>query len=80
MLVQFIGFLFIGILLFAFYQPFADPAYATAASTAFPFTGGDRVFPDFITKHMPTGLSGLVVAAILRGDVVVAQLDCGNSR
>src|SRR5690349_4369709 len=63
-LVQFIGFLFIGVLLFAFYKPFADPAYATAASTAFPFTGGDRVFPDFITKYMPSGLSGLVVAAI----------------
>ena len=63
-LAQFIGFLFIGVLLFAFYQPFSDPAYATAASTAFPFTGGDRVFPDFITKYMPTGLSGLVVAAI----------------
>ena len=63
-LAQFIGFLFIGVLLFAFYQPFTDPAYATAASTAFPFTGGDRVFPDFITKHMPSGLSGLVVAAI----------------
>ena len=61
---QFIGFLFIGVLLFAFYQPFADPGYATAASTAFPFTGGDRVFPDFITRHMPPGLSGLVVAAI----------------
>ncbi|HEU4766365.1 MAG TPA: hypothetical protein VFS77_03295, partial [Pyrinomonadaceae bacterium] len=26
-LAQFIGFLFIGVLLFAFYQPFADPAY-----------------------------------------------------
>ena len=64
MLVQFVGFLFIGVLLFAFYHPFSDPAYATAASTAFPFTGGDRVFPDFITKYMPTGLSGLVVAAI----------------
>ncbi len=63
-LVQFIGFLFIGVLLFAFYHPFTDPAYATAASAAFPFTGGDRVFPDFITKYMPTGLSGLVVAAI----------------
>jgi SSS family transporter len=63
-LVQFIGFLFIGVLLFAFYHPFTDPGYATAASTAFPFTGGDRVFPDFITKHMPSGLSGLVVAAI----------------
>jgi len=63
-LAQFIGFLFIGVLLFAFYHPQTDPAYATAASTAFPFTGGDRVFPDFITKHLPSGLSGLVVAAI----------------
>jgi SSS family transporter len=63
-LVQFIGFLFIGVLLFAFYKPFADPGYAIGASTAFPFTGGDRVFPDFITKYMPSGLSGLVVAAI----------------
>jgi solute:Na+ symporter, SSS family len=63
-LAQFIGFLFIGVLLFAFYHPFTDPAYASAANTAFPFTGGDRVFPDFITKYMPTGLSGLVVAAI----------------
>lgn len=61
---QFIGFLFIGVLLFAFYHPYSDPGYATAASTAFPFSGGDRVFPDFITRHMPTGLSGLVVAAI----------------
>jgi SSS family transporter len=85
---QFIGFLFIGVLLFAFYQPsadpvygnfaeacarvqpaeaskcFADPAFAKAASAAFPFAGSDRVFPDFITRHMPSGLSGLVVAAI----------------
>lgn len=63
-LVQFIGFLFVGVLLFAFYQPFADAGYATAASATFPFTSGDRVFPDFITNHMPSGLSGLVVAAI----------------
>jgi len=63
-LAQFIGFLFIGVLLFAFYHPFTDPGYAAAASTAFPFSGGDRVFPDFITQHLPTGLSGLVVAAI----------------
>ena len=61
---QFIGFLFIGVLLFAFYHPFTDPGYAAASSTAFPFAGGDRVFPDFITRHLPTGLSGLVVAAI----------------
>lgn len=61
---QFVGFLFIGVLLFAFYHPFSDPGYATATSAAFPFTGGDRVFPDFITRHLPPGLSGLVVAAI----------------
>jgi SSS family transporter len=85
---QFVGFLFIGVLLFAFYQPFkdplytnyaeacaklqpaaaakcqSDPAFAQAASANYPFTGGDRVFPDFITKYMPSGLSGLVVAAI----------------
>ena len=51
-LVQFIGFLFIGVLLFAFYGPNAQ------------FAGSDQVFPDFITRHMPSGLSGLVVAAI----------------
>lgn len=67
---QFIGFLFIGVLLFAYYQPFNAPEYAqigtegSKLAATFPFTGGDKVFPDFITKHMPTGLSGLVVAAI----------------
>ncbi|HEY6119792.1 MAG TPA: hypothetical protein VIV66_07535, partial [Pyrinomonadaceae bacterium] len=61
---QFIGFLFIGVLLFAYYHPFTDPGYANATVAAFPFAGGDRVFPDFITRHLPTGLSGLVVAAI----------------
>src|ERR1044072_626014 len=86
---QFIGFLFIGVLLFAFYGPHASPlysdfaaacaqvnpteaagrwrsypAFAQTASATFPFAGGDRVFPDFITKHMPSGLSGLVVAAL----------------
>jgi Na+/proline symporter len=87
-LAQFIGFLFIGVLLFAFYHPFNEPLYAKAAeacaklqpqsvarcfaepdfarsaSAAYPFTLGDRVFPDFITQHLPSGLSGLVVAAI----------------
>ncbi|MBK9154143.1 MAG: sodium/solute symporter [Chloracidobacterium sp.] len=85
---QFIGFLFIGVLLFAFFAPFNDPlfaqtaeacaklfpadaarcaadtAYAASRTAVFPFTGGDRVFPAFITQKMPTGLSGLVVAAI----------------
>jgi SSS family solute:Na+ symporter len=69
---QFIGFLFIGVLLFAFYGPHTDPAYETLANGVatlpsagvFKAVGGDRVFPDFITKFMPSGLSGLVVAAI----------------
>jgi len=69
---QFVGFLLIGVLLFAFYAPYTDPGYAGLASGAatlpvagvFQAVGGDRVFPDFITKFMPSGLSGLVVAAI----------------
>ncbi len=67
---QFIGFLFIGVLLFAFYAPYEAANYAQAGvagsgvpATA-PFALGDQVFPDFITRHMPSGLSGLVVAAI----------------
>lgn len=69
-LAQFIGFLFIGVLLFAFYAPFNAPEYAQAGvagsgvSATFPFTKPDQVFPNFITEHMPAGLSGLVVAAI----------------
>lgn len=71
-LAQFIGFLFIGALLFAYYQPYADPNYAALAAgrATLPLDGGfaavapDRIFPDFITRHMPTGLSGIVVAAI----------------
>ena len=67
---QFIGFLFIGVLLFAFYAPYNAAEYAQAGiansgvPATFPFLGGDQVFPDFITKFMPSGLSGLVVAAI----------------
>ncbi len=85
---QFIGFLFIGVLLFAFYQPYndqlyysvadacaklypeqatrclSDTVYANSVTLTYPLTGGDKVFPDFITQKMPTGLSGLVVAAI----------------
>jgi SSS family transporter len=49
--VQFAFFLFIGVLLFAFYGR-TDLA-------------PDQVFPHFIANHLPTGLSGLVVAAIL---------------
>jgi solute:Na+ symporter, SSS family len=52
-LVQFTLFLFIGVLLFAYYGSVA------------PVTAPDQIFPHFIANHMPVGLSGLVVAAIL---------------
>ncbi|MBV8519515.1 MAG: sodium/solute symporter [Acidobacteria bacterium] len=51
-LAQFAGFLFIGVLLFAFYGNRA-------------FASSDQVFPDFIAHHLPPGLAGLVIAAIL---------------
>ncbi|MGB7068269.1 MAG: sodium:solute symporter [Pyrinomonadaceae bacterium] len=69
-LAQFIGFLFIGVLLFAFYAPYDAAEYAqigvegSKIPATFPFLKGDQVFPNFITEHMPAGLSGLVVAAI----------------
>ena len=52
--VQFAGFLFIGVLLFAFY-----------GQAGLPVLHSDQVFPHFIANHLPPGLSGLVVAAIL---------------
>jgi Na+/proline symporter len=61
---QFVGFLFIGVLLFGFYRPDLLPTYA-AGSAAAPFAAPDQVFPDFIINHVPTGLSGLIVAAVL---------------
>ena len=63
-LLQFIGFLFLGVLLFAFYRPDRLPSYMTGPN-ALPFELADQVFPDFITHHLPIGLSGLVVAAVL---------------
>ena len=69
-LAQFIGFLFVGVLLFAFYAPYNAAEYIQAGvagsgvPATFPFLKGDQVFPNFITEHMPAGLSGLVVAAI----------------
>jgi SSS family solute:Na+ symporter len=62
-LIQFAGFLLIGVLLFAYYHPFTLGTYASGAAAA-PFAAPDQVFPDFITHHLPSGLAGLVVAAI----------------
>src|SRR5438093_6682611 len=63
-LVQFIGFLFIGALLFAYYRPYLLPGYTTGPP-ATPFVTPDQVFPDFIINHVPSGLSGLIIAAVL---------------
>ncbi|MEO8380960.1 MAG: transporter [Acidobacteriota bacterium] len=57
-LVQFAFFLFIGVLLFTFYRGARYPLGA-------PVGAADQVFPHFIAHHLPPGLSGLVVAAIL---------------
>lgn len=62
-LLQFIGFLFIGVLLFAFYRP--DQMTDWAVRPAAPFDAPDQVFAHFIANHLPPGLMGLVVAAIL---------------
>ncbi len=48
-------FLWIGTLLFAFYQ---------AAPPSQPFGANDTVFPRFIAEELPVGLGGLVIAAV----------------
>ncbi len=61
--VQFALFLGIGTLLYVFYT-----AHAPTELTALTIDGRvatDRVFPQFIVTHLPPGLTGLVVAAIL---------------
>jgi Na+/proline symporter len=51
-LVQFALFLLIGVGLFAYYQ-------------GAPFTPADSVFPRFAVEHLPSGVRGLMVAAVL---------------
>ena len=61
--VQFALFLGIGTLLYVFYT-----AHAPTELTGLTIDGRvatDRVFPQFIVTHLPPGLTGLVVAAIL---------------
>jgi solute:Na+ symporter, SSS family len=55
-LAQFTLFLLVGAGLWVFYR-----AYPPAT----PFASLDRVFPTFIVDHMPHGISGLLIAAIL---------------
>jgi SSS family solute:Na+ symporter len=53
-LFQFALFLIVGVMLFAYYQ--------VPSST---FTKADRIYPTFIVTHMPRGIAGLLIAAIL---------------
>jgi solute:Na+ symporter, SSS family len=54
-LFQFTLFLMVGVMLFAFYH----------TQGARPAGSSDRIFPTFIVQHMPHGISGLLIAAIL---------------
>jgi SSS family transporter len=51
---QFALFLLVGVMLFAFYQFNPLP----------PLTTNDQIFPAFIVRQLPHGISGLVIAAI----------------
>jgi SSS family transporter len=53
-LFQFALFLFVGVMLYAYYQ--------VPSST---FGKADRIYPSFIVTHMPRGIAGLLIAAIL---------------
>jgi solute:Na+ symporter, SSS family len=55
---QFALFLFIGMLLFSFYNgvPIGDPSA--------PFTKPDEIFPLFIIQHLPIGVKGIIIAGL----------------
>lgn len=56
---QFALFLVIGVALFAFYQIHA------LSLPAGEFGRYDRLYPQFVARHLPAGLAGLILAAIL---------------
>ena len=58
-LAQFALFLFIGVSLYVFYQD-----YTPTPSSGFSTLGPDEVFAYFIVHYLPTGILGVVVAAI----------------
>jgi len=64
-------FLYIGTALFAFYS---GPAHQLAES----ITKGDQVFPYFIATELPSGLKGLILAAIVAAamSTVDSALNC----
>jgi len=60
-LLQFTLFLLIGVGLFVFYGQHPQVFAGGAGSPVTP----DRIFPTFIVREMPTGVAGLLIAAIL---------------
>ncbi len=54
-ILQFLFFLTLGVMLYAFYQTFPD---------RLSISRNDEVFPLFIAREMPTGIGGLLIAAI----------------
>ena len=61
--VQFALFLIIGVMLWVYYTGYAPEVLATL--TVGENIQTDRVFPTFMMSHLPTGLRGLMVAAIV---------------
>ena len=55
-LLQFGAFLLLGTMLYGFYRCFPPPT---------PFARSDYIFPTFLTTHVPHGIAGLMIAAIL---------------
>ncbi len=55
-LVQFLLFLIVGVLLYAFYQHFPPPT---------PLARTDQVLPAYMVAYLPTGIAGVMVAAVL---------------
>jgi SSS family transporter len=66
---QFVLFLLIGVMLFAFYKHYPPEQTLTQV---------DRVFPMFIVRHMPPGVSGLVIAAVFAA-AMSTMSSCLNS-
>jgi solute:Na+ symporter, SSS family len=60
--VQFALFLLIGVMLYVFYSFHAPEQMAAFTNNG--VVQGDRVFPHFVVNHLPTGIVGLVIAAI----------------
>lgn len=60
-------FFFIGTALFVFFRVFPDPAVAGLQA--------DQVMPYFVLKHIPAGLAGLVIAAVIAA--AMSSLDSG---